>query len=225
MSGSIELMKITGFTDQNYKSAFPGDPYTLMMNPDSINWQRKIDYNDQQVPDSSTASQKYKSTPCEKITFSFVIDCTGVVDPDRTNLATEINNLENIIFTYNGKIHRPNFVVLQWGKSLTFKGVLKSFDTNYTLFRPDGSPVRAKISLSFEQFISTTNVAKLENQQSPDISHYVNIKQGEHLPQLCQQIWGNPFKYIDVAKFNNLNKFRHIPRETSLIFPPIINSN
>ena len=222
MSGSLESMKITGYTDEEFQSAFGGQPYSVMINPDSVKWQRAIEYNEQQSPDSSSASQKYKSSPSDKLNFDIVIDCTGIVDSKRTDMSKEISALEAIVFTYNGKIHRPNFVKIQWGKNFCFKGVLKSFDTSYTLFRPDGSPLRAKISLGFSQYISPSTVKKLDGQQSPDVTHLVRVEEGIALPQLCYNIWKDDSYYVQLARYNDLNKFRDMSGVGQLIFPPII---
>lgn len=222
MGASLELMKITGYTDENFQQAFAGQPYTVMINPETIKWQRSIEYNEQQAPNTSAPSQKYKSTPVEKLNFDIVIDCTGIVDSKRVDMAQEISALESIIYTYNGKIHRPNFVKVQWGKSLVFKGVLKSMDASYTLFKPDGSPLRAKISLGFSEYISPQNVEELDCKESPDITHLVNVVDGNTLPQLCEKTWNDDTMYIQVAQYNNLNKFRNLKGGQKLIFPPII---
>lgn len=222
MGASLELMKITGYTDEEFQTAFSGQPYSVMINPDSIKWQRNVDYNEQQSPDSSSPSQKYKSTPSEKLSFDIVIDCTGIVDKKRINLATEIDALLKIVYTYNGDIHRPNFVKVQWGKSTVFKGVLTSLDTSYTLFKPDGSPLRAKLSLSFTQYISTKTVKKIDKQNSPDVTHLVSVVEGIMLPQLCQEVWNDDEYYVQVAKYNDLNKFRNLKGIDKLIFPPLV---
>lgn len=220
----MELMKITGYTDGEFASSFEGSPYSVMINPDTIKWQRMVDYNVQQSPDSSSSSQKYKSTPSDKLNFDIVIDCTGIVDGKRTEMSVEIAALEKIIFTYNGEIHRPNFVKIQWGKDFIFKGVLKSFDTSYTLFRSDGSALRAKVSLAFDIYISQSTVNKKDARQSPDVSHWVTVVEGVSLPQLCQQVWKDDSKYVQVAKHNRLNKFRDLRGIEKLIFPPIIST-
>jgi hypothetical protein len=222
MSASLELLKITGYTDEEFQTAFEGQPYSVMINPDTLKWQRNIEYNEQQTPDSSSASQKYKCTSSDKLNFDIVIDCTGVVDSKRVNMATEINSLEKIVYTYNGDIHRPNYVKVQWGSSLTFKGVLDSFDISYTLFKPDGSPLRAKISLGFSQYISPSTVKMQEKQASPDVTHLVSVVEGITLPQLCQKIWNDDSYYVQVARYNDLNKFRNLKGIEKLIFPPII---
>lgn len=219
---SLELMKITGYTDENFQSAFEGSPYTLMINPDTVKWQRSIEYNEQQAPATSSASQKYKSTPSDKLSFDIVIDCTGVVDSTRTTMSAEITSLQNIVYTYNGKIHRPNFVTITWGQGLSFNGVLDSFDISYTLFRPDGSPLRAKIALSFSQYLSPSTVTMLDAPQSPDLTHLVTVVSGVTLPQLCQQVWNDQKYYVQVAKFNKLNKLRNMEGVDKLVFPPIV---
>jgi hypothetical protein len=218
----MELMKITGYTDMEFQSAFSGNPYAVMINPDSIKWQRNVEYNEQQSPDSSSASQKYKSTPSEKLNFDIVIDCTGIVDGTRTDMSKEMKALEKIIYTYNGEIHRPNFVKIQWGKDIIFKGVLTSFDTSYTLFKPNGSPLRAKVSLSFTNYVSPVTVGKEDKKESPDVSHLVSVVEGMTLPQMCQAVWKDDSYYVQVAKYNNLNKFRHLKGVDKLIFPPIL---
>jgi hypothetical protein len=225
MGASLELLQITGYTDEEFQSAIPGQPYSVMINPDSIKWNRSIEYNEQQAPDSSSPSQKYKSTPSDKLNFDIVIDCTGVVDPTRTSMETEISALKSIVFTYNGQIHRPNFVKVQWGQNIIFNGVLTQFDTTYSLFAPNGSPLRAKISLGFSQYISTSTVAKKDNEQSPDITHMVTVVSGATLPQLCLQVWQDDSYYIQVARYNDLNKFRQLKSNDQLIFPPIIQPN
>jgi hypothetical protein len=222
MSSGLELMKITGYTDENFQNSFNSSPYTVMINPESLKWDRSIEYNEKQSPDSSSASQKYKSTPSETISFDIVIDCVGIVDSSRIDLNAEIEHLESVVYTYNGTIHRPNFVKVSWGKDLIFKGVLKSFDTSYSLFRPDGSPLRAKVSLSFSEYISPDQVAKTDQDESPDITHLITVVDGDTLPGLCEKVWNDNSYYIQVAQYNGLNKFRNLQGVAELLFPPII---
>ncbi|WP_420571500.1 hypothetical protein [Kordia sp.] len=219
---ALEYMKITGYKDEDFTQAVSGDPYNLMINPESIKWSRSIEYNEQQPIDTSTTSQKYKHTPSDNLSFDIVIDCTGVVDNKRTDLNKEIEALEDIVYTYNGDIHRPNFVKIQWGSDLVFYSVLKSFDTTYTLFKPDGSPLRAKISLSFGKYVSADKRKKEDNESSPDISHMIEVVQGDSLPQLSNKVWNTPYYYVQVAQYNDLNKFRQLKGGQQLLFPPII---
>ncbi len=223
MGAGLQLLRIMAYEDEEFQNAFKGKPYTVMINPESLKWDRSVEYNTKQSPDSSSASQKYRSTPSEKLSFDIVIDCTGIVDAKRVDLTAEINLLEKTVYTYNGKIHRPNFVKVQWGKNLVFKGVLTTFDTSYSLFKPDGSPLRAKVSLAFTEYISPSTVKKEDKKESPDVTHLVNVVEGDTLPGLCQKIWNDNSYFVQVAQYNGLNKFRNLKGVKNLLFPPIIN--
>lgn len=221
-TGELIKMIITGYEDEGFQNPVSGKPYTVMINPDSIKHQRSIEYNETQPPDSSTTSQRYKNTPSEKLNFEMLIDCTGVVDNTRTKMNDEISALTKIIYEYNGEIHRPNFVMVQWGQKLMFKGVLTSYDISYTLFNADGNPLRAKISLAFTQYISPKAACECNKDSSPDISHMVTVIEGDSLPSLCEKVWNDKSYYVQVARYNGLNKFRDLTGVSRLIFPPII---
>ena len=220
--GKQNNMRIVAYSDEKYNSKVPGGDYVVMLNPESIKWARSIEYNDEQPIDSSAPSQKYKKTPGEKLSFDLVIDCTGVVDSKRTDLPKEINQLTKVVYDYNGKIHRPNFVAVYWGKGLSFKGVLTSFDSTYTYFKPDGTALRAKISLSFTSYIDPNMRAKTEGKNSPDITHNVKVVAGDSLPYISDKTLGTPFYYIQIAKYNRLDKFRNLKPGSQITVPPII---
>jgi hypothetical protein len=222
MGASLQLMKLIGFEDKQFQTPIMGIPYSVMINPETIKWDRSIEYNEQQAPDSSSASQKYKSTPSEILSFDIVIDCTGIIDPLRTFMLIEIAALEKVVYNYNGSVHRPNFVKIIWGLGLCFNGVLTSFNTSYTLFAPDGIPLRAKVSLAFSEYVDPTTVAITDGDESPDVTHIVDVVQNVNLPQMCFKVWNDSFSYVQVARFNKLNKFRNLRAKSKLIFPPII---
>ena len=50
------------------------------------------------------------------------------------------------------ELHRPPVVLLSWEDSLTFKCILESFSTRFTLFYEDGIPVRAIMNCVFKEF-------------------------------------------------------------------------
>lgn len=214
-------MTITGYTNNTYSKKYE-TPYVVMINPETIKWNRSVEYSKHKAPDANGSSQKFNTTNGDDLSFDIIIDCTGVVDSSRLDMSAEISKLEKIAHRYNGSIHRPNFVVVQWGKDLIFKGVLKSMDTTYTLFRPNGSALRAKISLSFGQYVAPSVANRKKAKSSPDMTHLVEVKEGDTLPGLCDTVWNDTSHYVKVARFNKLNKFRNLKGGSQLLFPPII---
>ena len=64
----MEPMQITGYSDGQFKTP-TGSVYSLMLNPDSLKWNRSIEYNAKRTPGASSPSQKYLSTPSDKLSF------------------------------------------------------------------------------------------------------------------------------------------------------------
>jgi len=59
---------------------------------------------------------------------------------------------------------------------------------------------------------------------SPPIDRMVTVVAGDTLPALCKQIYGDSRFYVQVAKYNKLNKFRSLTPGTQLLFPPLSGS-
>jgi hypothetical protein len=126
-----------------------------------------------------------------------------------------------VVYEYNGEIHRPNYVIVNWGEGLSFRCVLTVFNTTYTLFRPDGTPLRARVALEFASYIDMKTLAQQESRESPDMSHLVPVVDGMTLPQLSNVQYGSPACYIQLARFNRLDKFRQLEAGSTLAVPPL----
>lgn len=217
---AVKKMTLTAYSNGRFSKKV-GKPYEVMLNPEKLNWSRSINYSFKQAVGTSAPSPTYNKTPSEKLSFELVIDCTGVVDSKRTSMASEINRLTAIIYTYNGDIHKPNFVKIIWN-GVVIKGLLTSFSTTYTLFSPDGAPLRARLSLEFISYETIDTIVAEEKNNSPDMTHLVTVEDGDTLPQISEQIYLSAQHYVQIAQFNGLNKFRHLQAGTVVVVPPLI---
>jgi Contractile injection system tube protein/LysM domain len=198
-----------------------GKPYEVMLNPDKLQWDRSIKYNDE-APPGSEPSLKYKQSDQATLSFDLVIDCTGVVDSDRVDLPGEIKKLSDVIYKFNGDIHQPNYIKITWGGIEPFNCVLTKFNTSYTFFKPDGTPLRAKLSLSFANYLDLKTIAQQEKKKSPDMTHLVTVVEGDDLPQISKQIYRSSKYYIQIAQANGLDKFRRLKPGLILTVPPLV---
>lgn len=198
-----------------------GTLFEVMVNPSSYSHAHSISYNKKEAMGRAGAETKFGTVGAEKIKFDIVLDGTGVVDvagvPD---VKTQVQQLSDIVYKYNGDKHETNIIRLLWG-SLIFFGRLNSMSIEYTLFKPSGEPLRAKIKLAFSSFLSKEEEALQANRQSPDLTHYVEVKAGDTLPLLCHRIYNDSGYYLEVAKVNNLTSFRELVPGSTLHFPPL----
>jgi hypothetical protein len=154
---SLELLTITGYQDASFSTPTADEAYTVMINPDALHWNRIL------ASDQNSVNAKTKPIPQVNLSFDLIIDCTGIVDPDRVNLTDEITQLEQNVYSISSSVYTPSYVKIQWGEKILFYSKLISCEVSYTLFKPDGSPLRAKISLSFGQEQAPEKTPKKKN--------------------------------------------------------------
>jgi len=223
-------MTITAYSDPNFTSKITSapNPFTVWINPAEYSQSAQIVYTDRQSQGSPGPSPEYNRVGEQEIAFDLTFDATGVVPaPTSTSYTNGVSDVVNqfiaLTSTVNGTIHSPNYLTLNWG-TLSFNCVLCSLKIDYTLFRPDGTPLRAKLGVSFKSYTSETALAKETGFESPDMTHLVTVQAGDTLPLLCHRIYGDSGYYAKVAAFNRLPGFRSVKLGTQLLFPPLSGS-
>jgi len=224
-TGSKKKLKLSPCTvdDSGNVTVDDGASFEVMLNPSSYSHSYSIGYNKKDAIGQLGSDTKFSGVQPEKVSFDILIDGTGVVDvPDAatSDVKDQVKDLADIIYKYDGSNHEPNHVRILWG-SLIFFGRLESMSVEYTLFKPGGEPLRAKIKLSFSGFMSKEEEALRANRSSPDLSHLIEFKAGDTLPLLCYRIYKDCSYYLEVARVNNITNFRDIKPGSKLHFPPL----
>jgi len=215
----LEKLTIYPFKDPGF-SQKAGSAFTVSINPDKYSHAYSITYNDEQAFGSAGVSTKFEKTAPETVGMELIFDATGVVPGSSTDASQDVENFKAVAYNFNGEIHSPNYLKLSWG-TLIFNCRLTALSVNYTLFKPDGTPLRARATVSFQGYIDNKTLALKENKQSPDLTHVIVFKAGDTLPNLCYRIYGNPAYYAEVANVNRVLHYRDIRPGTKLFFPPI----
>ena len=231
MFGSLERLQVTAFSKPEYSPADQiGDPFTVWINPASYTHDFVICYSDRQAQGASGASPEYNRVGQETIAFDLMFDASGVIPPPIPGMPMPsdgvvgmIDDFVTLVATVNGGIHRPNYLKLTWSQ-LQFQCVLSKLKITYTLFKPSGTPIRAKLNTTFLSFASERQLAKKANKTSPDLTHLVTVVAGDTLPALCERIYGSSTFYLKVAAHNGLVNFRTLYPGMQLLFPPITGS-
>ncbi|KKO44119.1 peptidoglycan-binding protein [Arsukibacterium ikkense] len=200
--------------------------FQAMINPASLNHQLGISYNSDNSTSlpigKSAVESKLSQYQQEKLSFELILDGTGVVpQAAAVDVSQQVQQLKNVVYHYVGEKHEPSIVKLQWGQSFSFVGRLSSMTVDYTLFKPGGDPLRAKIKLNFGSYMSNKQEALKADRQSPDLTHQILVKAGDTLPLLCYRQYRDSSYYLAVAEFNQLNSVSVLTPGTMLYFPPL----
>jgi len=99
--------------------------------------------------------------------------------------------------------------------------ILNSSDVTYTMFDMFGLPIRAKISAKFTEQIIGGLSDVLGMLSSPDLTHRVQVKDGDILPLLTYNTYNNQNYYLQVARINKLKNIRKLEAGIKLVLPPL----
>ncbi len=218
-SGKLEKLTILPYKDPAYTES-AGEAYSVKVNPEKYSHNHSVSYNKAQGIGTAGASAQFDKILPEKLSFELLFDTTGVIPGSPSDLHQELNRFKKTVYTYNGDIHRPNYVKLSWG-SLVFKAQLVSLQIQFNLFKPDGTPLRAKANVDFEGYLDAKTLELSSDNKSPDLTHRITVQAGDTLPLLSYRFYGDSAYYLDLARANGMNGFRKLQPGDQLFFPPL----
>src|SRR5438105_5407003 len=165
---TLRAFKPAGSADEPPKvSDAPQDAYTVQVNPSSYTLNRLLNYSYHRGQGFSASEAVYNDSEPVNLEFEFLFDGTGVVpkpsalgdiplvgaiasalSPNEPFVVMDEIKKFNKLVGYDGAIHRPRQLLLVWG-SLAFSCVVTSVDFRFTLFKEDGTPLRAVAKCMF----------------------------------------------------------------------------
>lgn len=198
-----------------------GVPFLAMFNPDTVAITEAINWQEQSPSGAEGAQMEYISTRGRTFSIDIMLDGTGVnTNGVKIPVTAQVLLFRLATTKVVGTSHRPNHLILQYGLIIVHC-VLLSSTVTYTMFDMFGLPIRAKINASFAEVTPSSFMAALAMLSSPDLTHKVDVKEGDLLPLLTYKIYKKQDYYLQVAKTNKLKNFRKLKTGTTLTFPPI----
>ncbi len=137
--------------------------------------------------------------------------------------STYVDKLEKMM-DYDKTSHVIPVISFVWGQfsgssehTPNYAFYMKGLDVEYSLFLPDGTPVRAKVKMSLEQVTWDP-----KDKQSPDHAKLYVVRQGDTLQGIAQREYEDPREWRRIAKLNNISDPLEIRPGTRLLVPPIL---
>jgi hypothetical protein len=114
--------------------------------------------------------------------------------------------------------HEPPIVRLSWHGEV-FQGFLERLDVTYVLFRPDGVPLRAKLSLTLLKSQTVEEMEKEEPTHSPDVEKTWAARRGDTLAGISAVVYEDPRLWREIARANGIEDPRRLRPGTVLTVP------
>lgn len=109
--------------------------------------------------------------------------------------------------------HQPGFV--------SFTCVLSRASQRFIMFALDGTPLRARLQVTFQEYTNGELEAKEIKRETSDFSHIYEVGQGETLSAIAGRILGNPRSWRAIARRNGVENPRRLEAGTRLIIPKL----
>ena len=135
------------------------------------------------------------------------------------DVRTETNKIYQLALI-EPKTQSPPICQLTWGQDIggpgfEFKGVLTNLTQNFVLFADNGNPLRAKLQVSFTEWIEP----KEDRQKTdPELTTHL-LRQGETLSAIAAKEYQNPRQWRLIAEANNIDDPRNLTVGQRLIIP------
>lgn len=228
--GNFQKVTIRAYSNKKLTAA-TGDEFTLPVNPETYSENYKVEYDAKQGQGNQGTNPRFKSSAPLERKLEFIIDGTKTIEGYRypvgpgnqeiVDVRNQIEQLLNTVYKMNGEIHKPNYLKIVWDEEFTFDCILTNLDINYVLFKPNGNPLRAKVSTTFLSYKEAERRAREEDKRSPDLTSIRRVNIADSLPLTTYELYGDARLYLQVAFANELTSIRNIDPQRELVFPPL----
>lgn len=124
------------------------------------------------------------------------------------------------LLAVDSDLHAPPPCKVVWG-SLEFVGVLQDAKKRFVYFLDDGRPVRARVNLTFKEYIPIEVQLKKRPRNSPDRRKSRLISDGDALWRIAYDAYGDTASWRALATFNDIDDPLRIETGTRLTIPPV----
>ncbi len=185
----------------------------LRFNPTEYQVQKANNFAEIPIPGLESPPIQYVRGVCEKLMTELVADTSDTLEDVRKKYTNALRALMDI----NAELHAPPVVRFTWDGEV-FLGVIESLNVTYTLFTPDGIPIRAKLSLTLKEYRPIVEQAKTPK-SSPDVEKRHTVRRGDTLSGVAALAWSDPTRWREVARHNGIQDPRRLEPGVELLIP------
>ncbi len=177
---------------------------TCQFNPKDLSITKSVKWVTQQIAGQDVPQTQFAGGEAQDLTVELWFDSTDTGSDVRNKYKAlltmaEIDQTKKDPKTFKGEPPQCKF---QWGTYLSFTGVIKQISQSFSLFKGDGTPLRAKLQVTFSE---TAQPKKGQNPTTRAESRKVwVVHEGQTLDWIAFQEYGDPACWRHIAETNDL---------------------
>lgn len=191
------------------------DELKVLFNPEQYSIDKSNQYATQPIPGQDSPVIQFVRGDSEMLSVDLFFDTyTYYEGEDVRNYIDKLSKFLQI----DSDMHAPPICSFQWG-NIAFYGVIEKIGKKFTMFKEDGIPVRATVSVSFRRYPGPEEQKKRTH--SPDKTKRRIVKPGDSLWLFAATEYGDPAKWRVIADANNVDSPRVLKSGTEVVIPSL----
>jgi nucleoid-associated protein YgaU len=226
----MPLPPLTGF-EQASLEIEGGDTIDCWFNPKEYTIAKANQWEVKPVTGVALPTAQYGGGQPRKLSLQLLFDSTDSDSLDVSDVTAKLFKMmeaQASLGSGKGKNSgRPPMVTFVWGSTVTFKAVADNLSVQYTLFRADGTPVRAQAQLSLIQADKAMDKSSGKGKSKPQNpttraqpglgSH--TVRDGDSLASIAFAHYRDPTRWRAIAEANGIDDPLRLKRGTVLSIP------
>ena len=198
------------------------NPITAHYNPTQLTIVKNANWRLLPTRTQDTGQPQFTHGEPAVLTVTLLFDTYETGVDVRKNSTQRVYDLLTV--ATHGEFHRPPICQLKWGEfGEFFQGVLQTLNQTFTLFLPNGTPVRATLTCTFREWISDEEEKRRQNQQSSDVAKTRVVRRGDSLSSIAGEEYHDVTLWRPIAEANGIDDPRALqPGQTLTI--PVLNT-
>lgn len=208
----------------------------VQYNPGEFTLDKQVQIGEAAIPGLDAPLQQFVRGQAEKLTLDLFCDTTDQgMGQGATSVTTETDKIYQLLRIEPTR-HAPPILTFVWGGEFPgnridasagsqrrhgFRCVMESLKQKFTLFSPEGVPLRATLTVSLREYRDLNEQLDQLNLSSPDRTHVHVLQQGDTLAAVARRYYDKPGKWRAVAEANRIEDARRITPGAFLRVPPL----
>jgi len=210
--------------------------HPVQYNPKELSLEKGVQLGEITIPGLDAPLQQFVRGQAEKLTVELFFDTTeDGMGKNATSVTTETDHIYKLVKVESDS-HAPPVVTFIWnrhfaGDTLTagsgntlrnsFTGVVESLRQRFTLFSPEGVPLRATMNMVLREYRTLEEQLNQLRLNSPERTHSHVLQAGENLSTVAAKYYQRPENWRHIADENNIEDPRRLTPGTVLSVPAI----
>lgn len=209
-------------------------------NPDSLTFEKSPRFADIPIPGLDAPLRQFVRGQSESLTVELFFDTTDTGTGDGATSVTTLTDKFYGLVKIDPQTHAPPVCTFQWGKHFpgdslpamyhnqrrtNFRGLVTKVKQDFSLFSPAGTPLRAVLTLTMEEYRPLDEQLRMLDLLSADHTRSHVVADGDTVASIAWQYFDTPTQWRTLADANGLDDPRRLEVGTALVVPPLTGSS